>query len=122
MFDCIHFLRLNDLQSNIEAQGKSALENAWERAQIAGQQSDRMTEIAHEARELADQLETQAANISSTAADAKNDSIQAYDTVRNATNNQVQISEAARQLRHDVTNMENKLNKVRKYLFDRSVF
>lgn len=104
--------RLNELQGSIEAQGKTALENAWKRALIAGQQSDRMTEIAHEARELADELETQSQDIQSTAANAKNESIEAYNTVRNATNKQVQISEEARQLRHDITNVENKLNKV----------
>lgn len=104
--------RLNDLQGNIDAQGKIALENAWKRAEIAGQQSDRMTEIAHEARELADQIETQADDIDTKAANAKNGSIQAYNTVRNATNKQDQISEEARGLRHDITNIENKLNKV----------
>lgn len=105
-------IRLNDLQSTLDAQGKAALENAWKRAQIAGQQSDRMTEIAHEARELADKLDIQADNISAKAADAKNQSIEAYKIVKNATNKQAQFSEEARQLRHDITNIENKLNKV----------
>lgn len=104
--------RLNDLQGNIEAQGKTALENAWNRAQIAGQQSDRMTKIAQEARQIAEELDSQADNIISVAANAKNESIEAYNIVKNATNKQVQLSEEARQLRHDITNIENKLNKV----------
>lgn len=106
------FFRLNDLQGNIEAQGKTALENAWNRAQIAGQQSDRMTKIAQEARQIAEELDSQADNIILVAANAKNESIEAYSIVKNATNKQVQLSEEARQLRHDITNIENKLNKV----------
>lgn len=106
-----HF-RLNELQASIDTHGKAALEKAWERAQIAGQQSERMTEIAHEARELADQLELKADDIGSKASNAKNGSIEAYNTAKNATNKQAQISEEARQLRHGIINTENKLNKV----------
>lgn len=107
----------NDLEkafNDFEFQGKEALENAWKRAETVGQQSDKMTSIAHEARELADELDEQADALVNTAKEAKNKSIEAYEKVVKATNKQNEINDEARQLRNELNTIEFKLNDTRR--------
>lgn len=96
--------------SDFEQLGKEALEQAWYRAETVGQQSDKMTEIAHEARDLADRLDKRAEDLVNKAKDAKNRSIEAYARVKNASIAQNEISEETRQIRHELVNAEIRLN------------
>ncbi|KAJ8934784.1 hypothetical protein NQ318_023162 [Aromia moschata] len=82
--------KLFEIDTYLNTQGKNALDEAVKRSQIAGQQSENMTKIAQEARELADKLEAKADNISLKAKDAKNKSIEAYDVAKKANNEQTQ--------------------------------
>lgn len=76
-----------------------------------GQQSDKMTLIAQEARELADDLDSQATAIVGDAADAKNKSIEVYELVKKANADQSLIKEKTYQLQSDIERAEEKLNK-----------
>ncbi|VEN35194.1 unnamed protein product, partial [Callosobruchus maculatus] len=111
-------LKLGDIKESFDEQGKQALENAWENAKIAGQHSDTMTSIAQEARELADDLDVKADEIVKEAEEAKKKAGTAYEIARNASNQQSHITEEARRLRHEVGNLENKLNKTKAFTIE----
>ncbi|KAJ8928497.1 hypothetical protein NQ314_018944, partial [Rhamnusium bicolor] len=110
--------KLSDIESNINTQGKNALEDAWRRSDIVGQQSEKMTEIAQEARELADQLDNKADGLILKARDAKNKSIEAYEIAKNANNKQTQIGDEARHIRNELLHTEIKLNKTSDWIKD----
>ena len=107
--------RLNEAFENLEIQGKKALEGAWKRAQIVGQQSDRMTQIAHEAREIADKLDRDADTLTEKANDAKNKSREAYETARKAITKQSNVGEEERLIRAELVNTEIKLNRTKEW-------
>lgn len=69
----------------IQTDGKLALDRARERAREIGQQNEQMTNLAQEARELADGLEEQAHEIEDIAKKAKNVSTEALDLYKQAT-------------------------------------
>ncbi|CAG9855706.1 unnamed protein product [Phyllotreta striolata] len=108
-------LRLADTKSTFEMQAKEALEKAIESSTKAGQQSEKMTQIAQEARELADRLENKAEEIVDKAFDAKNKSIEAYIIAKTANSNQTDISNRVRQLRHEIVDVEIKLNRSKEW-------
>jgi len=84
-------IKLNDLSYAFETEAKVALENAVNRAKIVGQQSEKMTTIAQEARELADKLEKQSEELIAKADEAKNKSRDAYELAQKAYNMQENI-------------------------------
>ncbi|KAL3276258.1 hypothetical protein HHI36_020973 [Cryptolaemus montrouzieri] len=107
-------IKLNDLTYAFETEGKTALENAVNRAKIVGQQSEKMTTIAQEARELADKLEGQSNELVKKADEAKNKSSEAYKLAETAY--QVQedtIPNKAKELRNELNNIESNLNKTK---------
>lgn len=85
---------LNDAQLQLETQGKKALENALQRSKQAGQQSENMTRIAQEARELADILDDQASHLVSQAKAARNQSDEVYQLAKDANTEQVNPNSA----------------------------
>ncbi|KAJ8915786.1 hypothetical protein NQ315_004598 [Exocentrus adspersus] len=103
--------KLNDINSLFESQGKQSLEDAIQQTKILGQQSVKMTELAHEARNLADSLDLQSEETILNARTAKNSSIEAYNIVKGAKEQQTNISEAIRNIKHDIQSTEIKLNK-----------
>lgn len=110
--------KLSDIETTINTQGKASLDNAWKRSQIVGQQSEKMTKIAQEARELADNLDNKAEAIIVRAKEAKNKSIEAYEIAKNANNKQSQISDDIRQIKHNLLNTDAKLNRTRDWTRD----
>ncbi|XP_018564354.1 laminin subunit gamma-1-like isoform X1 [Anoplophora glabripennis] len=110
--------KLNDINNLFEYQGKKALQDALERSKIVGQQSVKMTDIAHEARNLADSLDAQADEIIFKAKEAKNNSIDAYNKVKNANSQLTQVREAIRHIKQDVMNTELKLNESKEWTKD----
>ncbi|XP_057672531.1 laminin subunit gamma-1-like [Diorhabda carinulata] len=108
-------MRLSEITSTFDSQAKEALDHAIESSKKAGQQSEKMTEIAHEAREIAEQLDEKAKKITDTAAEAKNKSIEAYLTAKNATSDQSDVSDKARKLKHEILDLENKLNRTKEW-------
>ncbi|XP_044268909.1 laminin subunit gamma-1 isoform X1 [Tribolium madens] len=107
--------KLNDAFEDLDVRGRKALDSAWKRAQIVGQQSDRMTQIAHEAREIADQLDADADALTQKANEAKNKSNEAYEIAKNAIRQQNNVSETERQIRSELVNTEIKLNKTKEW-------
>lgn len=104
---------LNDVFELLYTDGKTALEKAIQKADEYGQQSEKMTKIAQEARELADDLNVQVDQILKVAYEGKNKSIEAYELAKNATDHQKNISEEIRVLRNEVGITEDKLERVK---------
>lgn len=103
--------RLSDLEVSFDQQAKKAFQEALERSRIVGQQSEKMTHIAQEARELADKLDSTADELVSKTKEAKNKSIEAYEKVKHSNAMQQNVSGEARKLKAEVTRLETKLNK-----------
>ncbi|XP_066151126.1 laminin subunit gamma-1-like isoform X1 [Euwallacea fornicatus] len=107
--------RLIEIEDNFELQAKKAYEAALERSKAVGQQSDKMTGIAQQARELADILDERAEALVGQAKDAKNKSIETYEQIKSTHALQQNISDAARSLNSEVANAEFKLNRTREW-------
>lgn len=75
----------------IQTDGKIALDKARERAKEIGQQNEQMTNLAQEARELADGLDEEADKIEEIAKQAKNVSEEALELYKAATTQQNNI-------------------------------
>ncbi|KAK9885635.1 hypothetical protein WA026_012399 [Henosepilachna vigintioctopunctata] len=104
-------IKLNDLTYSFESEGKIALESAVNRAKVVGQQSEKMTTIAQEARELAEKLKEQALKLIEKANEAKNKSTEAYNLAEAAYNIQKSdIPKKAMNLRNELNNIETNLN------------
>lgn len=88
---------------------------AFFRSKVVGQQSDKMTEVAQEAREIADDLDQIATKLVDDAKQAKNLSIEAYDKIKNTHLMQQNISENARKLKAESQNLEQHLNRTREW-------
>lgn len=110
--------RLYEIEDSFEQQAKKAFQAAWERSKSVGQQSDKMTQIAQEAREMADMLDLKADNTADEARKAKNQSVEAYEQIKAINSIQQNISEAARKLNDEVQNAEFKLNRTREWTED----
>lgn len=109
---------LNKALGTLQIDGKAALERAKKTAKEYGQQSDKMTNIAQEARHLADELDNQSKALTDVAQEAKNKSIEAYELARNTTEQQKNVTQEIRQLRNEVSNTENKLERVKQWTED----
>ncbi|ENN81832.1 hypothetical protein YQE_01771, partial [Dendroctonus ponderosae] len=126
--------RLLEVEDNFDLQGKKAFQAAWERfvkfynlflnvidlivsfrSKVVGQQSDKMTEVAQEAREIADDLDQRATQLVDDAKQAKNLSIEAYDKIKTTHVMQQNISENARKLKAETQNLEQQLNRTREW-------
>ncbi|KAF5301739.1 hypothetical protein FQA39_LY19085 [Lamprigera yunnana] len=78
----------------------------------------KMTTIAHEARQLSDDLDNNAENIIKTASEAKNKSIEAYELAKNASDLQRNITQDVRLLKHDVTLTQGRLANIKQWTED----
>ncbi|XP_060520359.1 laminin subunit gamma-1-like [Cylas formicarius] len=108
-------IRLNEVQGEFELQAAKSLEEAWNRSNVAGQQSDQMTKIAQVAREIAEVLDRKADVLLKTADEAKNKSIQAYEKAKNANLEQSRIEDDARRLNKELADADRKLKKSKKW-------
>lgn len=106
---------LNEALNILQIDGKAALDKANKRAKEFGQQSEKMTNIAQEARHLADDLDNQAITLETVATEAKNKSAEAYDLAKNTTEQQKNVSQEIKQLRSEISNSENKLNEIKEW-------
>ncbi|KAF7284665.1 hypothetical protein GWI33_021849 [Rhynchophorus ferrugineus] len=107
--------RMNEAEETFEVQARKALAEARERSKIVGQQSQRMTNIAHEARAMADLLDEQADALNIESKEAKNKSIEAYEKVKRVHAIQQNVSAEARILQGEVTAAELKLNRTKDF-------
>ncbi|ENN75571.1 hypothetical protein YQE_07914, partial [Dendroctonus ponderosae] len=101
---------LNDAQLQLEAQGKKALENAQQRSKQAGQQSQNMTRIAQEARELADILDDKASRLSvikATISKIKSDLNKAEDKLNKTNDFTSEVNAEAREVKNEALELLN---------------
>ncbi|CAG9764671.1 unnamed protein product [Ceutorhynchus assimilis] len=103
--------RLLEVEDTFNRQSKRAFEDASKRSQIAGQQSEKMTEIAKTSRELTENLNSKAEIIETKTREAKNKSIVAYEKIKNTHLMQQNVSDDARKLKTEIVNAELKLNR-----------
>uniref|UniRef100_T1IVA6 Laminin subunit gamma-1 n=1 Tax=Strigamia maritima TaxID=126957 RepID=T1IVA6_STRMM len=97
---------LLNAQKNVREDGAVALEKAKERSEKFGQQSDRMSQIASEARTEADRQETEAINIDVVAKEALNTSQEAFKIASDALAQQRSTGEDIYKLRQDLLETE----------------
>ncbi|CAG9761693.1 unnamed protein product [Ceutorhynchus assimilis] len=102
---------LNEISTQFEQDAKKALQDAWERSKQVGQQSDNMTKIAQQARELADDLDQQATLLENAAKEAKNKSSEVYELAKKANTDQSLVREKANKLKNEIDKAEDRLNK-----------
>lgn len=93
---------LRNAQLYLDVQGNEALRRALESSEGFGQQSERMTQIASEARTLADKQEDEAESIEQVAYEARNISDEAVTLVRKAVNDQRDITNLIKGLKTQV--------------------
>ncbi|KAJ9596346.1 hypothetical protein L9F63_012621, partial [Diploptera punctata] len=100
---------IKDTMDYILTDGSTALVKAMERSEQFGQTSTQMSEIAREARALAEKQEKEADEIQLIAAKAVNTSTEAYELARNAIKQQQNISDELRGLELEIDNLDKKL-------------
>ncbi|CAM1303920.1 LAMC3 (predicted), partial [Pycnogonum litorale] len=98
----------------LETNGLDALMKARERSEKFGQQSDRMSEIAREARHLADQQEGGAKEIGNVANEALNTSSEAYRLARVAIDQQAKTADEINDLRRDYLGVAELMERTKK--------
>ncbi|XP_071512701.1 laminin subunit gamma-1 isoform X2 [Panulirus ornatus] len=98
---------LTDAQLYLDVQGNDALAKALDRSNQFGQQSARMSQIAREARLLADGQEDEAKSIEQVAYDARNTSNEAYLLARKALDDQRDITEIIKGLNFGVQDLSS---------------
>ncbi|XP_069161690.1 laminin subunit gamma-1 isoform X3 [Procambarus clarkii] len=96
---------LTNAQVYLDVQGNDALSTAFDRSNQFGQQSARMSEIAREARLLADEQEDEAESIEQVAYDARNTSSDAYLLARKALDEQRNMTDIIKDLNNDVLSL-----------------
>lgn len=106
--------KLTDVLKHFESEARQVLEDAKNRSKTVGQQSEKMTDIAHQARELADELDSRADQLILKTQETKNKSIEALEKARNATFNQQRVGDQARELKNELITVEQNLNNTQK--------
>ncbi|XP_035213490.1 laminin subunit gamma-1-like [Stegodyphus dumicola] len=105
---------LNSARKYLETEGYSALEKAIEKSEKFGQQSERMSEIAREARHLADEHEKEANDIINLAYDARNLSLQAYEKAKHALETPGETADNIRHLERKLLGVTAMLEQVKR--------
>ncbi|KAL1516977.1 hypothetical protein ABEB36_000802 [Hypothenemus hampei] len=108
--------RLIEVTYMFDEEGKRAFANAADRSHIVGQQSNKMTQMAKEARDIADYLDERSINLVTRAIQAKNQSKELYEQIKSAQVVQQNITRAAEQLKFETVKVETKLNKSKVWL------
>ncbi|KAF5273327.1 hypothetical protein FQR65_LT04750 [Abscondita terminalis] len=109
---------LHNALESLDTEGKEALNRAKQKAKEFGQQSVKMTAIAHEARILSDDLDNNADNIIKTAFEAKNKSIEAYELAKNASDLQRNLTQDIKVMKNDIGNTKLKLVTIKMWAED----
>jgi len=105
---------LKAAKRNMEGRGNEALKQAKERARKFGEGSEKMTQIASEARKLVEQQEEDANEITSIAKQSYDMSDNAYNMARSAMEEQLSNVDNIERLKTTLSDVENKLMTVEK--------
>lgn len=111
-------VKLEEIKFIFEFDGKKSLEEATKRAKIAGEHSEKMTKLAHKARDLTSDIEVRANNIIEKASEVKNKSIDAYTEVKEVNFQQAELVETIKLFKEDLTFLEKKINNSIKWTSD----
>lgn len=114
------FESLKDTMDYVQTDGSAALRKAMERSEQFGQTSSQMSEIAREARALAEKQEKEADDIQLVAARAVNTSTSAYELARDAIKQQQNISDELKGLGLALDSSEEKLEHTKVWAEDAS--
>ncbi|KAK0177645.1 hypothetical protein PV328_001679 [Microctonus aethiopoides] len=112
VLDKIHE-QLTEAEDYLAGDGATALADAHKRAEQVGQQNQQMTEIAQEARVLADLNSNEAKKIHMLAEQARNTSLEAYNLAKKAITKYSNISEEIRDLENKLELLDDRLNEVK---------
>ncbi|XP_069688400.1 laminin subunit gamma-1 [Periplaneta americana] len=104
---------LKDTMDYLQTDGSAALLKAMERSEQFGQTSSQMSEIAREARVLAEQQEKEADDIQLIAAKAVNTSTEAFELARDAIKQQLNISDELKELGSELERIEDSLEQTK---------
>ncbi|XP_015116033.1 laminin subunit gamma-1 [Diachasma alloeum] len=112
VLDKIHE-QLTEAEDYLATEGASALAEAKKRAEQVGQQNQQMTNIAQEARVLADLNTNEAKKIHALAEQARNTSQEAYNLAKKAIAQYANISEEIRELDNKLELLEDRFIEVK---------
>ena len=101
---------LRDAEIYLDVQGTTALNTARDRSNQFGIQSARMSQIAREARQLADKQEDEAEHIEKIASEAETTSKKAYELYRKAQDDQLNITKVLKGLTDDIDDLTSQHN------------
>ena len=104
---------LKSSQRYLETEGADALQRAIQRSEKFGQQSERMSQIARDARQSTDQLEETLSLIESTAQEALNTSTSAYLLARDAVDQQKNTTDEISSLQREMGATEDGLSRTK---------
>ncbi|KAH0534833.1 laminin subunit gamma-1 [Cotesia glomerata] len=112
VLDKIHE-QLTEAEDYLATDGATALSDAKKRAEQVGQQNQQMTEIAQEARILADLNIKEAKKIHLLSEQAKNTSLEAYNLAKKTITKYSNISEEIRELENKLELLTDRFNEVK---------
>ncbi|XP_033223143.1 laminin subunit gamma-1 isoform X2 [Belonocnema kinseyi] len=107
------YAQLSDLEDYLNIDGQAALKDARKRAEQVGQQNQEMTDIAKEARTLADFHANEAKKIHDMAELARNNSFEAYNLAKKAITMNSNISDEIRNLDHQLRVLGDRFGEVK---------
>ncbi|XP_014601707.1 PREDICTED: laminin subunit gamma-1 isoform X1 [Polistes canadensis] len=112
VLDKIHD-QLTEAEDYLATDGATALTEAKLRADQVGQQNQQMTDIAHEARILADFNTNEAKKIHMLAEQARNTSLEAYNLAKKAIAKNSNMTDVLRELENKLDMLEDRMNEVK---------
>lgn len=104
---------LKAAQRFLDSDGQEALSRAQERSEVHGQQRNLMSELARQARLLADEHEEEAQKLERIGAAAVNTSNQAHQVAWDSLGHQRNASAEAQALQHSIQEIENEIRSTR---------
>ncbi|XP_012268511.2 laminin subunit gamma-1 [Athalia rosae] len=112
VLDNIHD-QLNRAEAYLATEGRTALNEARNRAEQVGQQNQQMTEIAQDARVLADINTNEAKKIHQLAETARNTTLKAYNLAKQAIYKNANISDEIQALEIELNQLEDRFREVK---------
>ncbi|CAG9855702.1 unnamed protein product [Phyllotreta striolata] len=105
-----------EINNDVLNEAIKSLNNAQTRADLAGEHSEKMTKISHEARDIANNLETQSSHIVNISKQAKLHSTEAYNTARNSVAEQTKLIVLIKKLQNDIKETSKQLHSTNEWM------
>lgn len=108
--------KLQEIKNDILNTATKSLTNAQVRAELAGEHSEKMTIISHEARDLASKLDSQANDIVAASGKAKLESIEAYKLAKDSVSEQSHLIEFIKQLKNEMKETDKQIHSSKEWM------